>query len=88
MSATFLVTSVPVMPMPTPISADLMDGRVVDAVAGHGGNSAPAAPGGDDADLVLRLDPGIDAVAVHGLGQLLIAEGVQVRAGKGLGRGP
>ena len=36
-------------------------------------------------DLVLRLDPGIDAVVVHGLGQLLIAEGVQVRAGKGLG---
>ena len=26
MSATFFVTSVPVMPMPTPISADLMEG--------------------------------------------------------------
>ena len=26
MSATFFVTSVPVMPMPTPMSADLMDG--------------------------------------------------------------
>ncbi len=34
---------------------------------------------------MLRLHPGIDAVAVHGLGKLLIAEGVQRRAGDGLG---
>ena len=60
-------------------------GGVVDAVAGHGGDGSPAAPGADDADLVLRLDPGIDAVAVHVLSKLLIAEGIQRRAGDGLG---
>ena len=34
---------------------------------------------------MLRLDPGIDAVAVHVLSKLLIAEGIQRRAGDGLG---
>ena len=41
-------------------------GRVVDPVPGHGGYAAPLAPGVDDAHLMLRLHPGIDAVAIHG----------------------
>ena len=62
MSATFLVTSVPVIPMPTPMSARLMEGRVVNAVARHGDDVAAALPSVDDARLVLGLDARIDAV--------------------------
>ena len=59
-------------------------GRVVDAVAGHGGDGALAPPGVDNADLMLRLYPGIDAVLLHRLVQFLIGEAVQRAAGNGL----
>ena len=59
-------------------------GRVVDAVAGHGGDGALAPPGVDNADLMLRLHPGIDAVLLHRLVQFLIGEAVQRTAGNGL----
>src|SRR5699024_5239230 len=61
-------------------------GRVVDAVAGHGGDGAALLPGGDDADLVLGLHAGVDAVLGDGFGQFLIAEVVQLGAGDGLVR--
>jgi len=59
-------------------------GGVVDAVAGHGGDAAPLLPGVDDAHLVLGLHPGVDAVVVDGLIQLLVADLVELSAGDGL----
>ncbi len=73
MSATFLVTSVPVMPIPTPMSARLMDGRVVDAVARHGDDLVARLPGLDDAGLVLGLDTGVHAVILDVRVELLVA---------------
>ena len=64
MSATFLVTSVPVMPMPTPMFGALDGGSVVHAVAGHGDDHVAALPRLDDARLVLGLDAGVDTVVL------------------------
>ena len=59
-------------------------GGVVDAVAGHGGDAALLLPGVDDADLVLGLDPGVDAVVPDVPVQLLVAHLVELGAGDGL----
>ena len=67
MSATFLVTSVPVMPMPTPISADLIEGASLTPSPVMAVMAPSLPPGIDDAHLVLRLHAGIDAVLLHGL---------------------
>ena len=60
MSAASLETSVPVMPMATPMSAVFERGRVVDAVAGHRDDGAAALQRLDDAQLVLGIDARVD----------------------------
>ena len=59
-------------------------GRVVDAVACHGGDVARLAPCVYDAGLVLRLDAGVDADIFELLLKLLVAHLVELRAGDGL----
>ena len=61
-------------------------GGIVDAVPRHGRDGAAAAPGRHNAGLVFGLHPGIHAVLRHGLCQLLIGEGIQLRARHRLGR--
>ena len=58
-------------------------GRVVDAVAGHGDNLAPALPGRDNTDLVRRRDPGIDRDIRQRRVQRLRIHRVQLRPGHG-----
>jgi len=73
-AAASLATSVPVMPMATPMSARLSAGRVVHAVAGHGYDVPAALQGRNDAELVGGrhacvdvdgLDAGIERSVVH-----------------------
>ena len=58
--------------------------RVVDAVAGHGGDKAGIPPGPDDAGLVLGLHAGVDADVPQAAGKRGIVHGAQLRAGDGL----
>jgi len=55
--------------------------HVVDAVAGHGHDIAPALPGVDDADLMLRGYPGVDRNVGQALVQLSVSHAVQLHAG-------
>ena len=58
--------------------------RIVDTVAGHGGDEAGIPPGLDDAGLVLRLHAGIDADVLQAAGKRGVVHGAQLRAGDGL----
>ena len=49
--------------------------RVVDAVAGHGGDEAGIPPGPDDVGLVLGLHAGVDADVPQAAGKCLIVHG-------------
>ena len=73
-------TSVPVMPMATRCPP-FEGGGIVDAVAGHGHDIAPALPGVDDADLMLRGYPGVDRNVGQALVQLSVSHAVQLHAG-------
>ena len=59
-------------------------GGIVDAVAGHGGDGTPILPRRNNADLVLRLDTGIDAVSGDGLGQVFVRQAIELTAGNSL----
>ena len=60
-------------------------GRVVDAVAGHGGDVVVAAPGVYYAGLVLGLDAGVDGYILELAVELLVAHLVELAAGDGFG---
>ena len=60
-------------------------GRVVDAVAGHGGDVAVAAPGIDYTGLVLGLYTGVNGDVLELLVELLIAHLVELAASDGAG---
>ena len=65
MSAASFATSVPVMPIATPMSAAFSAGRVVHAVAGHGDDVAVGLERVDDAQLVLGRDAREDRRLAH-----------------------
>ncbi len=71
-----LATSVPVMPMATPMSARLQRRRVVHAVAGHGHEFALVLQRLHDLDLLLRRHARVHA---HALDMFLELRHVQAR---------
>ena len=84
MSAASLLTSVPVMPIATPMSARRSAGRVVDAVAGHRDDRAAAPPGVDDPQLLLGVRPRVD----RDVGDDRVEGGVVELLELGAGQGP
>ena len=60
-------------------------GRVVHAVAGHGGDVPGVAPGVDDARFVLGLYAGVNGNFLKDLRELLVAHLAELRAGDGAG---
>jgi hypothetical protein len=54
--------------------------RIVHAVAGHGGEFAGRLQRADDADLLLRVDAGVDADVLHLRGEVRVGEGGQLDA--------
>ena len=70
-AAASLVTSVPVIPIATPMAAFFSRG-VVDAVARHRDDVPPLLDAGDHAQLVGRGDAGIDLDVVDLPGELLV----------------
>ena len=83
MSAASLDTSVPVMPIATPMSAVFKRRRVVDAVAGHRHDRAAALQRLHDAQLVLGVDARIDRDFPDGLSECLVRHGLQLGSGDG-----
>ena len=81
MSAASLVTSVPVMPMATPMSAGAAPRRVVHAVAGHGHDVAPRLERLDDPDLVLGRHPGDTPMSSIRSSELVVVHRVELGAG-------
>ena len=74
-----MVTSVPVIPMAMPMSA----ARVVDAVASHGHDLSASFPRTYDAQLVLGRDAGVDRDLLDHIGQIGVAQSVELLAGQG-----
>ena len=74
MSDACFVTSVPLRPMAMPMSAPLIAGCVVDAVAGHGHDGIVGLPGADDAQLVRSSDTGIHGDLRDALRQLVVGQ--------------
>ena len=88
MSAASFVTSVPVIPIATPMSAALERGGVVDAVTGHRDDVALPLQHVDEPHLVLRSDPGDDADLAHLCAELLVADRRELGAGQGAALDP
>ena len=83
MSAASLETSVPVMPIATPMSAVFKAGRVVDAVAGHRHDRAFALQRFHDPQLVFRVDARIDRHFLNRPVERLIRHLLELRARDG-----
>ena len=84
MSATFFVTSVPVMPMPTPMLARLIDGASFTPSPVMAAIVSAALPGLDDARLVLGLHAGVNAKVLDAGVELLVAHAIELRTRDGL----
>jgi hypothetical protein len=82
-----LLTSVPVMPMAMPMSADFERGGVVDAIAGHRDDVALRLQGIDDAQLVRGRDTGIDRGVRTASAQFSVIQCVEIGTGEGAGPG-
>ena len=81
MSAASFETSVPVIPMATPMSARLRAGRVVHAVTSHGDRLAEPLQRLHDAQLVPWLDPREHGDLANARVELLVLHRVEVGAG-------
>ena len=84
MSALSLATSVPVIPMATPISARLIEGRVVDAIAGHSNHFPVGAQSLDNAHFVFGRYAREDIGGGYLADQLHVIHLIQVWAGEHL----